>query len=358
MKLTDDSCRAIKKELEVLLREFYVAGAVNVTDIKPETNYFELDKTSFTLAVETCMFNIKEQDLKRVIDFFQSEKSACDNLRVSVNELISQARAEGNKEQLNNKIKNYTGMDDIFEYQPVAFRGRNYKQDKQNNAAIYINIDHQELQAPDGFFDHLVTHEYVHLNAHGSGFVDWQDDKAGRPFGMCQKLDEGVTELMARLITYRRKKRIMFADHLPKYEVSTRVADALLGEDGFAAVGKAYFKGDFETFNQQLDSYRGDVGSRDPDALLTALANVGANMEGVDKKYIAPLFDWGILAESGSKSWDRKDKKNKNLFEAWKASMKTAVINETYTDPVYRRVMPAQKGTFLTTLLGCLGKRN
>lgn len=358
MRLTEKACRDIKHQLEALLKEFHVADAVKAIDLQGDVNYFELDQTSFALAVETCMLNVEQEEVKRILTFFLPAQHGAEDINAAIKLLMSQVRAASDKQAYNDKIKAYLGMDDIFAYLPIAFRGRNYMQQGRFNNAIYINMDHQELQSDAGCFEHLVTHEYLHLNARGKGFIDWRDDKGGRPLVMCQKLDEGVTELLARLVTYRRNKSIMFADLLPKYEIATRVADALLGDDGHGALANGFFLGKFEGFNRQLALLQDTAGNRDTTSLLSALANVGANMERIDAKYIAPLTDWGVLTESSGELPDRNARRNKDSFEMWKGNLKAAVLNGTYIDPVRRRALPAHTSSVFAALLGSMGSRS
>jgi hypothetical protein len=144
--------------------------------------------------------------------------------------------------------------------------------------AIFIHKDQWQLQVNSfgeakakSFHCHIVIHESMHLKSYkAKGFSLWDSSKITNHPAQ-SKLDEGFTELFARLIVYRLQAGVKSGIYtlpanemplillheykgifIPVYEPLKEIALHLSNTLGIQLCADTYFQGQFEKFNESL----------------------------------------------------------------------------------------------------------
>ncbi|WNM60512.1 hypothetical protein [Candidatus Nitrospira neomarina] len=394
MPIPPKSCSDIAKGISEIRKEF---GAEPLElSIKLGENYFEMENPAFSLAYDFKMLfqdgadKYADELIKGLNPLLQ--KFNVDD-RLNLNEYYKETTAKKKAiclipglATLDFALRDNRDFKDAltggrFSHNYPGFGGVRLK--KPTEKALYVNSACPELKRAPNQLEHLVTHEFLHLHAHNGGFNDWKPSQQNINETIKWCVDEGFTEFLARLITYRRNKKnndlkieIMVDDqNLPKYEIFIRVVEQMLkkyfqkhgldfdsekkSKDYRSAWGKAYLSGEWTDFKRIVDEFNIPVQERKVAGkvvkestvvqLLEAASKVGSNM---DKKVASgsnierDLVDWEVLP---------KPKKGVNAFEEWKKTIRNSVETRTYSDPILDYLKIKESSEFIARVFSLVG---
>jgi hypothetical protein len=370
--IDQELCRSIETEV-AKLREEFGADPLQL-QITPGVSYFEWNNPMFSLASKANEF-IRQQNNDEVeaelwnplaSAVYQrgnpEQKQRLEKFRqlgrgVRLRALIQFVATLDLNARENELLRKALLDKGMFQQQTVAFGGVSLGDFE--TPALFLNFDSAELRDRHREIEHLVTHEFMHLHSRNGGFNDWPDeqDETAR-----LALDEGVTELLARLVTYRRNISgtdnipIMFGKGMPKYESQTQCANKLLGAGGHRAFGRAYFHGDWQRFNALIANAQHGFFPEDqvPQDLLCAMAGISIGAQEIlgppndRQNIIDSLMRWRVLVRPGPLINGCAD-----AFQQWQRNTENSGLTNSYNDPIRERLNPSQPGNFLFRLFSC-----